>query len=73
MYSTRGNAWSWNYDKIRKPEYVRSTTRANHGEQIMTEAFENDLNIESVKGFCDGGDAKLLSLEVCQLNAKWDS
>jgi fructan beta-fructosidase len=46
---------------------------ANHGEQIMTEAFENDLNIESVKAFCDGGDAKLLSLEVHQLNAKWDN
>ena len=39
----------------------------------MTEAFENDLNIESVKGFCDGGDANLLSLEVHQLNAKWDN
>jgi sucrose-6-phosphate hydrolase SacC (GH32 family) len=45
---------------------------ANHGEQIATLPYENDLNIESVKAFCDGGAAKLLSLEVNQLNAKWD-
>jgi len=44
---------------------------ANHGEQIATLPYENDLNIESVKAFCDGGDAKLLSLEVHELNAKW--
>ena len=44
---------------------------ANHGEQIATLSYENDLNIESVKAFCEGGDAKLLSLEVYQLNAKW--
>ena len=44
---------------------------ANHGEQIATLSYENDLNIESVKAFCDGGEAKLRSLEVYQLNAKW--
>jgi len=44
---------------------------ANHGAQIATLPYENDLNIESVKAFCDGGDAKLRSLEVYQLNAKW--
>jgi len=44
---------------------------ANHGEQIMTGPYENDLNIESVKAFCDGGAAELLSLEVHELNAKW--
>ncbi len=46
---------------------------ANHGEQIATLPYENDLNIESVQAFCDGGDAKLLSMEVNQLNAKWDN
>jgi len=46
---------------------------ANHGEQIATLPYENDLNIESVKAFCEGGDARLLSLEVYQLNAKWDN
>ena len=44
---------------------------ANHGEQIATLPYENDLNIESVKAFCEGGDAKLLSLEVHELNATW--
>jgi hypothetical protein len=44
---------------------------ANHGEQIATLSYENDLNIESVKAFCEGGDAKGGSLEVYQLNAKW--
>ena len=44
---------------------------ANHGEQIATLPYENDLNVESVKAFCDGGDAELRSLEVYQLNAKW--
>ena len=44
---------------------------ANHGEQIATLSYENDLNIESVKAFCDGGDAKGVSLEVYQLKAKW--
>jgi|TARA_B110000914_G_C15316240_1_gene378051 hypothetical protein len=33
--------------------------------------YENDLNIESLKAFCAGGDARLLSLEVHELNAKW--
>jgi fructan beta-fructosidase len=46
---------------------------ANHGQQIATLPFENDLNIESVKAFCEGGDARLVSLEVYQLNAKWDN
>jgi len=44
---------------------------ANHGEQIATWPYENDLNIESVKAFCEGGDAKGVSLKVYQLNAKW--
>ena len=46
---------------------------ANHGEQIATLPYENDLNIESVKAFCEGGDARLVSLDVYQLNAKWDN
>jgi len=46
---------------------------ANNGEQIKTSGFKNDLNIESVKAFCEGGDAKLVSMEVHQLNAKWDN
>ena len=44
---------------------------ANHGEQIATWPYENDLNIGSVKAFCDGGDAKGVSLKVYKLNAKW--
>jgi len=46
---------------------------ANKGEQIKTSGFKNDLNIESVKAFCEGGAAKLVSMEVYQLNAKWDN
>jgi len=46
---------------------------ANHGEQIATLPYENDLNIESVKAFCGDGDAKLVSLKVYQLNARWDN
>jgi len=45
---------------------------ANRGEQIVTSPYNNDLKIESIKAFCDGGDAKLVSMEVYQLNAKWD-
>ena len=44
---------------------------ANHGGQIARLPYENDLNIESVNAFCEGGDAKLLSLEVHELNASW--
>ena len=44
---------------------------ANHGEQIATLSYENDLNIESVKAFCEGGDAKGVSLKVYKLKAKW--
>jgi len=44
---------------------------ANHGEQIATLSYENDLNIESVKAFCEGGDAKGMSLKVYKLKAKW--
>ena len=40
---------------------------------MKTSGFKNDLNIESVKAFCEGGDAKLVSMEVYQLNAKWDN
>ena len=46
---------------------------ANNGEQIMTSPYKNDLNIESIKAFCQGGSAKLVSMEVHQLNAKWDN
>jgi len=41
---------------------------ANNGEQIMTSPYKNDLNIESVKAFCLGGVAKLVSMEVHQLD-----
>jgi alpha-L-rhamnosidase len=44
---------------------------ANHGEQVATLPYENDLNIESVRAFCGDGDARLVSLEVYQLNARW--
>ena len=46
---------------------------ANNGGQIATLPFDNDLNIQSVKAFCEGGQAKLLSMEVCELDAKWDN
>jgi sucrose-6-phosphate hydrolase SacC (GH32 family) len=46
---------------------------ANRGEQIMTLPYKNDLNIESVGAFCEGGDAKLVSMKVYPLNAKWDN
>jgi fructan beta-fructosidase len=46
---------------------------ANNGQQIMTSPYKNDLNIESIKAFCQGGAAKLVSMEVHQLNAKWDN
>ena len=45
---------------------------ANHGGQIARLPYENDLNIESVKAFCEGGDAKRVSLKVYKLNAKWN-
>tara|TARA_B100000809_G_scaffold202101_1_gene202807 strand:+ start:754 stop:867 length:114 start_codon:yes stop_codon:yes gene_type:complete len=34
-------------------------------------SYENDLHIESVKAFCEGGDAKGVSLKVYKLKAKW--
>ncbi len=43
----------------------------NNGEVIMTGPYKNDLSIESVKAVARGGDAKLVSLEVNELNASW--
>jgi len=44
---------------------------ANRGRRIITSPYKNDLNIESIKAFCEGGEAKLVSLEVYELNATW--
>jgi fructan beta-fructosidase len=45
----------------------------NQGRIYITRPFKNDLNIESIKAYCEGGEAKLLSLEVYELDAKWDN
>ena len=46
-------------------------TFVNNGEMIITSDYKNDLNIESVKAIARGGDAKLVSLEVYELDASW--
>ena len=42
-----------------------------HGRTISTQGFKNDLNLESVSVFCEGGEAKLISLEVNELDVSW--
>ena len=46
-------------------------TFVNKGQMVITAPYQNDLNIESVEAFAEGGKAKLLSLEVHELNATW--
>ncbi len=46
-------------------------TFVNKGQMVITAAYENDLNIESVQAFAQGGEAKLISLEVYELEASW--
>ncbi len=46
-------------------------TFVDKGRMVFTEAYKNDLNIESVKAWARGGDAKLVSLDVHELNASW--
>jgi fructan beta-fructosidase len=44
----------------------------DNGEMVFTTAYNNDLNIESVKAVAYGGNATLVSLEVYELNASWE-
>ena len=46
-------------------------TFVNDGQMVITAPYQNDLNIGSVEAFATGGDAKLLSLKVNELNASW--
>lgn len=43
----------------------------NRGERILTSPYKNSLNIESVRAVARGGKAKLVSLEVYELDAAW--
>ena len=46
-------------------------TFVNNGQMVITAPYSNDLNIESIEAFAEGGEAKLVSLEVYELNANW--
>jgi len=46
-------------------------TFVNDGRMVITAPYQNDLNIESVEAFAEGGEARLLSLEVHELEASW--
>ncbi|MCH7228134.1 glycoside hydrolase family 32 protein [Haloferula sp. A504] len=46
-------------------------TFVNHGRMIITAPYQNDLDITSVEAFAEGGEARLLSLEIHELNASW--
>ena len=46
-------------------------TFVNRGAMIFNAPYENDLNIESVKAWARGGAAKLVSLEVYEIDATW--
>ncbi len=46
-------------------------TFVNKGQMVITAPYQNDLNIESVEAFAEGGEAKLLSIDVNELNASW--
>jgi fructan beta-fructosidase len=48
-------------------------TFVDNGQMVFTEGYKNDLNIESVKAFAQGGEAKLVSLVVHELDASWKS
>jgi fructan beta-fructosidase len=43
----------------------------NNGEMIITSDYGNDLNIESIKAIARGGDARLVSFVVHELDASW--
>ena len=46
-------------------------TFVNRGAMIFNAPYNNDLNIESVRAWARGGQAKLVSLKVHELNASW--
>ena len=46
-------------------------TFVNDGEMVITAPFSNDLNLESIGAFAGGGEARLVSLEVFELDASW--
>lgn len=46
-------------------------TFVNQGQMVITAPYENDLNLESIQAFAKGGVAKLVSLEVYELDASW--
>ena len=46
-------------------------TFVNHGAMIFNHPYQNDLDIESVQAWARGGEAKLETLEVYELNASW--
>jgi len=46
-------------------------TFVDGGRMVFTEPYNNDLNIESVKAWARGGEAKLVSMEVHELDASW--
>lgn len=44
----------------------------NDGRVCQTNGFRGSGNIASVEAFSDGGEAKLTSLEVCELKSAWE-
>jgi fructan beta-fructosidase len=46
-------------------------TFINNGQMIITAPYSTDLNIDSIEAFAEGGEAKLVNLEVYELNANW--
>ena len=46
-------------------------TFVNDGRRVITAAYDNDLDIESVEAFAEGGTARLLSLDIHELEASW--
>ena len=48
-----------------------ATLGVNDGRMVITSGYKNDLNIESVRAFATGGEAKLVSLEVNEIDARW--
>jgi fructan beta-fructosidase len=46
-------------------------TFVNDGRMIITAPYSNDLDITAVEAFAEGANARLLSLDVHELNASW--
>jgi fructan beta-fructosidase len=46
-------------------------TFVNCGAIIFNAPYNNDLSIEAVRAWARGGEAKLVSLEVHEINATW--